>query len=67
MILAPSKPLKLRQRWILDEILNKLPTNLCCHGFVQQRSIKTNAEMHVNKTQVHVKKKKLSHRHTGCM
>ena len=52
MILAPSKPLKLRQRWILDEILNKLPTNQCCHGFVQQRSIKTNAEMHVNKTQV---------------
>ena len=52
IILAPSKPLKSRQRWILDEILNKLPTNQCCHGFVQQHSIKTNAEMHVNKAQV---------------
>ncbi len=52
IILAPSQPLKSRQHWILKEILNKLPTNECCHGFVQHRSIKTNAEMHINQTQV---------------
>lgn len=52
MILAPSMQLKLRQRWVLKEILNHLPVNQCCHGFVHQRSIKTNAQLHINKSQV---------------
>lgn len=52
IILAPSKTLKTRQRWILTEILKKLPINQCCHGFVSHHSIKTNAEQHINKSQV---------------
>ena len=49
IITAPSQPLKLRQRWILKEILEHIPINQCCHGFVQHRSIKTNAQLHVGK------------------
>lgn len=51
-ILAPSRKLKLRQRWILKEILEKIPLSECCHGFVTGRSIVTNAERHIGKDQV---------------
>lgn len=47
-ITAPSKNLKERQRWILKEILNNITLNECCHGFVKNRSIKSNALLHVN-------------------
>lgn len=52
IISTPSKPLKLRQRWILKEILEHIPVNPCCHGFVCHRSIKTNAQAHINKKNV---------------
>lgn len=47
-ISAPSQNLKARQRWILDEILYKIPLHECCHGFVKNHSIKTNAQLHIN-------------------
>lgn len=49
-ISAPSQNLKARQRWILDEILSRIPLHECCHGFVKNRSIKTNAQLHINHT-----------------
>ncbi len=51
-ITAPSRKLKLRQRWILDEILEKEPVGACCHGFVKGRSIVTNAGEHIGKKQI---------------
>ena len=45
-ITAPSRALKQRQRWILDCILTKLDVSDHAHGFVKDRSIKTNAELH---------------------
>lgn len=51
-IMAPSLKLKLRQRWILDEILKKIPLSECCHGFVTGKSIVTNAEKHIGKKQI---------------
>lgn len=51
-ITAPSKKLKLRQRWILDEILEKEAVSPCCHGFVKGRSIVTNAREHMGKKQI---------------
>lgn len=51
-ITAPSLKLKLRQRWILDEILKKMPLSECCHGFVTGKSIVTNAEKHIGKKQI---------------
>lgn len=52
VIMAPSKPLKLRQRYILDYFLKceKIPD--CVHGFTESRSIVTNAACHVNKKQI---------------
>lgn len=47
-ILAPSKRLKARQRWILDNILNKIKVSKYAHGFELNRSIKTHAELHAN-------------------
>lgn len=47
-ITAPSMPLKLRQQWILEEVLEKLKVHDCCHGFVRGRSILTNARLHMN-------------------
>lgn len=46
---APAKPLKCVQRWILDNILNKLNPGRFAHGFVPKRSIVTNARKHVRK------------------
>lgn len=47
-IFAPSKKLKARQRWILENILNRIKVSKCVHGFELNRSIKTNAELHAN-------------------
>ena len=44
---APSKNMKLVQRWILDNILYKLNAGEYAHGFVPNRSIATNALVHV--------------------
>lgn len=47
-ITAPSRPLKQRQRWILQEILSKVSISEHAHGFEVGRSIKTNALLHAN-------------------
>lgn len=47
-ITAPSVNLKNRQRWILDNILSKLPVSEFAYGFVNKKSIKTNALIHAN-------------------
>ena len=44
---APSKKMKIVQRWILDNILYKLDAGKYAHGFVPNRSIATNASVHV--------------------
>jgi len=44
---APSKDMKLVQRWILDNILYKLNAGEYAHGFVPGKSIATNASIHV--------------------
>lgn len=46
-ISAPSRPLKYRQRWILDEILSKIEVMPCCEGFTKGHSIVTNARKHI--------------------
>lgn len=51
-IMAPGLELKERQRWILTNILNKVDLYECVHGFVKGRSIKTNAEKHINKKEI---------------
>ncbi len=45
---APILPLKRIQRWILENILYKIPIEDCAHGFVRGKSIITNAYPHVN-------------------
>lgn len=45
----PSKKLKYMQRWILDNILYKLPTDDASHGFTPGKSTVSNALFHINK------------------
>ena len=45
---APSKKLKHIQRWILDNILYKLDSGDYAHGFIPEKTIYTNAKVHVN-------------------
>ena len=45
----PIEGLKYVQRWILDNILYNIPTSTASTGFVPKKSIKENAEKHVNK------------------
>lgn len=52
MLSAPHKRLKLAQRWVLANVVNKLPTTEAAHGFVAGRGIVTNAIPHVNATVV---------------
>lgn len=47
LINAPSKNMKLVQRWILDNILYKLNAGEYAHGFIPNKSIVTNASVHV--------------------
>lgn len=49
LIEAPKKTLKLVQRRILAEILEKAPPHAAAHGFREGRSIVTNAEPHAGK------------------
>ncbi|MBR1930901.1 MAG: retron St85 family RNA-directed DNA polymerase [Lachnospiraceae bacterium] len=51
-ICAPSRSLKLRQRWILDNILEKIPVSECCEGFRKDHSIYTNAKKHIGYEQM---------------
>lgn len=47
MISAPMPNLKTAQKWILKNILKKLELHDAAHGFRQNRSIVTNAKLHV--------------------
>jgi retron-type reverse transcriptase len=44
---APHEQLAAAQRWVLDNVLGKLPAHDAAHGFVPGRSILTNAGAHV--------------------
>jgi retron-type reverse transcriptase len=46
---APHKMLKQAQRWVLAEIVSKLPVTEPAHGFVAARGIVTNASPHVGR------------------
>ena len=46
-IWAPNKLLKEKQRWVLDNIIHKIPVHGAAHGFVPG-SIFSNAKMHIN-------------------
>jgi len=45
-ISAPMPRLKQAQRWVLDEILRKIPVHEAAHGFLPGRSILSNAQVH---------------------
>lgn len=47
-IWAPKKRLKAVQRWILQNIVERLPVHGAVQGFLVGRSIRTNAEAHAN-------------------
>ncbi|MGF1728516.1 reverse transcriptase family protein [Photobacterium kasasachensis] len=49
LISAPMPRMKRAQYWLLDNILNQLPTHTAAHGFVSGRSIVTNAQPHTKK------------------
>jgi RNA-directed DNA polymerase len=49
---APHKKLATAQRWILTNILNKLPAEPAAHGFVAGRSVVSNAAAHTNRAAV---------------
>jgi RNA-directed DNA polymerase len=44
---SPHRQMATVQRWILDNILRKLPVHDSAHGFIRGRSIVTNADQHV--------------------
>lgn len=52
IISAPMPRLKTAQRWVLDNILHKVPLHDAAHGFAPGRSILTNAQPHVGKAVV---------------
>ena len=47
-IWAPKEQLKSLQRWILENIVERMPIHGAAHGFVPGRSIVSNAEEHVD-------------------
>jgi retron-type reverse transcriptase len=47
VISAPMPQLKAAQRWILENVLEKVPVHDAAHGFVAARSIVTNAQPHL--------------------
>jgi len=49
---APKPDLAKAQRWILENILEKLPVDRAVHGFVKDRSTVTNARPHAGKAVV---------------
>lgn len=46
---APHRELAKAQRWIFQNILQRLPSHAAAHGFVKSRSIRTNALPHVGR------------------
>lgn len=49
---APHKKLAAAQRWILENILNKLPVEPPAHGFLRGKSIVSNAQAHAGRAAV---------------
>lgn len=49
LISAPMPRLKGAQRWILEHILEPVPVHEAAHGFVKERNIVTNAQVHCRK------------------
>jgi len=49
---APHRDLARCQKWILENILNKLPLNAAAHGFAKGHSTLTNAQPHVGRDAV---------------
>jgi RNA-directed DNA polymerase len=49
VIQTPDDELKYLQRWILNNILEKIPSHTSCKGFDKDTSIRQNAEVHLNK------------------
>ena len=47
-IWAPNKLLKSKQRWVLDQIIHKMPVHGSAHGFVPGCSIYSNAQVHID-------------------
>lgn len=52
VIQTPEDELKYLQRWILYNILEKIPSHQSCKGFDKESSIKQNAEIHLNKESI---------------
>jgi retron-type reverse transcriptase len=48
-ISAPKRSLAQAQRWVLEQILEKLQTEPPAHGFIKERNVVTNAQPHVGK------------------
>ena len=44
----PNPNVRLIQKWILNRILYNIPVSEYAHGFCKGKSIKTNAELHIN-------------------
>ena len=51
-IARPKQRLKEIQRWILHEILDRIPQHDAAHGFVPGRSVRTHAALHVGRATV---------------
>jgi retron-type reverse transcriptase len=49
---APHKSLAAAQRWVLENIVRRLPCEPAAHGFLPGRSILTNAQQHVGRAVV---------------
>ncbi len=45
-ITAPKRELKVAQRWLLKNVVERLPVHGAAHGFLRARSIGTNAAVH---------------------
>jgi retron-type reverse transcriptase len=52
LISAPMPRLKALQRWILENVLDKVPLHAAAHGFRHERSIVTNATPHAGSSVV---------------
>jgi RNA-directed DNA polymerase len=46
---APHRDLAAAQRWIFENVLQRLPTHRSAHGFVKGHSVRTNAMPHVGR------------------
>ena len=49
LIESPKSRLKVLQRKVLDEILDRVPSHAAAHGFVKERSIKTFTALHLGR------------------